>query len=391
MTKQRLVITECGVATSLGCCIENMMQNIARGTSNFQKHLQMPETAVWKPNVAYINDDLLSNGINIRILRKLDRFTLLIMQAFQQVHSRLILDSAKIEDFGILLGNLTGGWTFVEPQLDEIYNNNFDALSPYVATAWFPTAPQGEISLQYKISGYSKTFAADALSTGYALEHACHLIRRGDLPGAFVGGVEAPLSPLVYNACIRREPISASGQYLPFHQKSDGYLLGEGAGLFTVEPEESVAAEKQKILARIAGMGIARSLPEAMRSCLDDANVGPEKVNCIFLDAKGLPDYDNDEYNAISQVFKQSPKLYLTTTKPLHGSLLAADFAVQVVIAVKSLEKQTIPRGLWSSSELIHPTVGKLVLDNPIDGKLENVMINSRNLDGSSVSLLLSN
>jgi len=388
MTKKNLVITGCGIATSLGCNSASLMHNIVQGKSNYRQHLQIQETTQ-KLHVAYVNDDQLNEGINPRILRKLDRFTLLIMQAFHQTHTHLISQSTNVEDFGILLGNLTGGWTFVEPQMEDIYNNNLDALSPYVATAWFPTAPQGEISLQYKIAGYSKTFAADSLSTGYALEHACYLIQNDYLPGAFVGGVEAPLSPLVYNACIRQEPISVSGQYLPFHKKSDGYLLGEGAGLFAVEPEELVTARNQTPLARILGIGIASSLSEAMKSCIDNAKIGPEKVNCIFLDAKGVLNYDYEEYNAISEIFNQSHKLYLTTTKPLHGSLLAADFAVQIVIAIQSLVEQTIPRGLWSTPGLIHPSVGKLVTDNPIKGKLDNILIISRNLDGFSVCVLL--
>lgn len=389
MKTDDLVITGYGVATTIGCNASKLMTNLGEGKTNFRQHHQMEKMDHWKSMVAYIDDENLSEGIDGRILRKLDRFSLLSMQAFQQTQKNAALSDKAIHPFGILLGNCTGGWTFVEPQMDDIYKGNYDALSPYVATAWFPTAPQGEISIQNKISGYSKTFAADALSTGYALEHACYLIQHGYLPGAFVGGVEAPLSPLVYNSCIRYEPISASGNYLPFHKQSDGYLLGEGAGLLAVETYEHVQERKGLPLARIAGLGIGSTLSASIQICLDNAKKHPREIDCIFLDAKGTTIHDEEEYSALDTHFHSCRDLYLTTTKTLHGSLLAADFAVQLVIAILTLANQKIPRGLWSKNNHKHPPFGQLVIDHPVDKVLNNILLYARNLDGSSISILI--
>ncbi|MCI0382485.1 MAG: hypothetical protein L0207_05500 [Chlamydiae bacterium] len=389
MKTDDLVITGCGIATTIGCNIAKFMTNLNEGITNFQKHRQMEGTDNWKPIVAYVDDENLSEGISSRILRKLDRFSLLSMQTFHQAQTSAALSEKAIHPFGILLGNCTGGWTFVEPQIEEVYKGNFDTLSPYVATAWFPTAPQGEISIQSKVSGYSKTFAADSLSAGYALEHACYLIQHGYLPGAFVGGVEAPLSPLVYNSCIRCEPISSSGNYLPFHERSDGYLLGEGAGLLTIESYAHAQERKGVPLARIAGLGIGSSLSEAIQICLDQAKKHPKEINCVFLDAKGTIVHDEEEYSILDNHFHSCRDLYLTTTKTLHGSLLAADFAVQLVVAVLALTNQKIPRGLWSKNNHKDPPFGKLVVDHPVNRTLNNVLVYARNIEGSSMSVLI--
>ncbi|MDP1609103.1 MAG: beta-ketoacyl synthase N-terminal-like domain-containing protein [Chlamydiales bacterium] len=384
-----LVITGVGVITSIGSGSIAMMQRLIDGESCFSSHRQIQDEG-HKPLVAYVEDKHLVEEIGIRALRKLDRFTLLSMQAFRQALNSAKLDSETAHEFGLLIGNSTGGWSFVEPQMDDIYKENYDALSPYVATAWFPSAPQGEISILHKISGYSKTFAADALSVGYALEHACYLLTQDYLPGVFLGGVEAPLSPLVYNSCLRIEPLSVSDRYLPFHTQSDGYLLGEGAGFLTIESYDHVVERKKIPLARISGIGTSSTLSESIKICLDNAKKRPEDIDCILLDAKGTNDYDDDEYAALEKIFCFCENLHLTTTKTLHGSLLAADLAVQLVIAVLSLTHQTIPRGLWSKDGHKHSSFGNLVLDKPVRKKITNILTYARNLDGSSYVVLIS-
>lgn len=388
LKKESLVITGHGAATAIGCESSTLMSNMRKGATNFKQHPQLEVVGDRKSLVAYVDDESLSEGINVRILRKLDRFSLLAMQAFQQTYHP-VLDKQRVQDFGLFIGNTVGGWTFVEPQMDEIYQGRYDTLSPYVATAWFPTAPQGEISIQYKISGYSKTFSADALSVGYALDHACYLIEKGYLPGAFVGGVDAPLSPLVYNGCIRSQPLSASGRYLPFHKLSDGYLLGEGAGFLMIEPYERLLAKGEEPLGYIAGMERASTLSKAIKICLENAEKRPNEVDCIFLDAKGDPAHDQEEYSTLEQIFEGCKDIYLTTTKTLHGSLLAADFAIQLVIAILSLVEQTIPRGLWSKDDHKKTSFGHLVLDYPVDKAFKNVLLYTRNLDGSAFVVLV--
>ncbi len=381
-----LVITGVGITTAIGSGSTATMRSLTEGKSRFCSHRQVEGL---NHSVAYVEDTDLVEGVGPRTLRKLDRFALLSMQTFRQALNGANLDGESAHEFGILVGNSTGGWSFVEPQMDAIYNGDYDALSPYVATAWFPSAPQGEISIQHKISGYSKTFSADALSIGYALEHACYLINHDYLPGVFVGGIEAPLSPLVYNACLRVEPLSVSGRYLPFHEQSDGYLLGEGAGFLTIEPYDNVLERKGTPLARISGMGIASELSESIKICLENAKKRPKDIDCILLDAKGINRYDNEEYAVLEENFCSCDNLYLTTTKTLHGGLLAADFAVQLVMAVLSLRSQKIPRGLWSKDEHRRPSFGNLVLDTPVEKKLANVLAYARNLDGSSCAVLV--
>lgn len=312
-----------------------------------------------------------------------------LIPPFRQSYDLSGLNQEALQDFGILLGNSAGGWSYVEPQLDDIYVGNHENLSPYVATAWFPTAAQGEISIQYKISGYSKTFSADSLSAGYALDHAIYLMNNDYLPGAFVGAMESPLSPLVYNACVHSQEVSLSGQYTSFSKKSDGYLLGEGSGVLTLEKYRNIKARKQPALARIAGVGIAPTLSTSIQNCLNNSNLQSEDVDCIFLDAKGSFTQDIREINELESVFNSCKNTLLTTSKPLYGHLLDASFAVELIVAVQSLIQQKIPCGLFSENDPIHLGFGKLLVDDAIQAPLNNVLIYACNSQGATTSVLL--
>jgi 3-oxoacyl-(acyl-carrier-protein) synthase len=156
-----------------------------------------------------------------------------------------------------------------------------------------------------------------------------------------------------------------------------------------MELEERARARDASLLARVASIAFAPTCAESIELCLEQAKIRPKDINCVFLDAKADLSWDVEELNDLNQCFQGCPELYLTTTKPLHGSLLAADFAVQLVIAVLALIHQKIPRGLWSENHHKAFPVGRLVLDDPIDKPLKHVLLYARNLDGSAISVLL--
>ena len=67
---------------------------------------------------------------------------------------------------GISFGNNSGGWDICERGFEEYYQQGPPMINPWQATAWFPTAPQGFVSIQYNIRGWSKSFACDRASGG---------------------------------------------------------------------------------------------------------------------------------------------------------------------------------------------------------------------------------
>jgi hypothetical protein len=157
--------------------------------------------------VRTIDDDLIARVVRPRTQRKLDRFCRIGLTLMDAMGSAL--DGVDRTRAGLLIGNDLGGWGYVEEQLDALIATRQEAaINPYVATAWFPAAAQGEMSIAHDLLGYSKTFSAGALGAGLAIEHAVRRLLDGTLDLALAGGIEAPDASIVVRALEAGQRIS---------------------------------------------------------------------------------------------------------------------------------------------------------------------------------------
>jgi len=365
----RLAITGLGLATPAGCDDESFWRAMLRGTPVFEEvDLYGDDTRHPAGRVA----GEIGHGWPRRQARRVDRFTLLAMAAVRQA-----LRSARFEvteengaRVGIIVGNATGGWSFVEPQLYPLYRErDLDAVDSYVATAWFPTAAQGEISIDLGIRGFSKTIAGENLSSGFALRQARHAIADGRLDVVVVCGAEAPLTPLVHSALLRHGTASASGTHRPFHPDADGSVLAEGAAALVVESADRVRRRTGRAVAEVAASALGPDLATTMAACRAR---GP--VDCVLLDGRATPGADRAERRALALVFADRPDLPAGVPGVVYGNLLGATLAVDIVTACLALRHRTVPA----------TAAGPL----PLPG-LRHVLVNATDDHGQAMSLLI--
>lgn len=150
-------------------------------------------------SVNNIDEIYLEKNFKKRQIKKQDKFSLYAQSLVSKLihNNKTHIDKIEPNNIGIILGNNTGGWNYVENQLINLYREGFDQINPYVATAWFPTAPQGEISISNNIKGYSKTICANRLSGGLALAHSYEILKDNICELTVTGSIESPNSNLV--------------------------------------------------------------------------------------------------------------------------------------------------------------------------------------------------
>jgi hypothetical protein len=132
-----------------------------------------------------------------RDLKRLDRFAKLAVGAARITLAAAGLSDIERETCGVVVGNMTAGWTFTEPELRKLHASGVSDVSPYLASAWFPAAAQGQITIHLGLQGYAKTFATDRCAGGQAIGHAYDRIRYGQDELLLAGGTEAPVTPFV--------------------------------------------------------------------------------------------------------------------------------------------------------------------------------------------------
>lgn len=176
--------------------------------------------------------------VSERLKRKLDRFTVLGLcgagTAIEE--SGLLAIGTSRDRIGIFVGNCLGGWGFAEPELRQLHTEGVEAMSPYVATAWFPAALQGQISLAHGIKGHSKTFSHD-IGGMSAIGQAMRAIANGRVDAAVCGAVESLDSDYV-RAVLALDPEAR---------------FAEGAAFLTLERLDRAVERGVRIYAILVG------------------------------------------------------------------------------------------------------------------------------------------
>jgi 3-oxoacyl-(acyl-carrier-protein) synthase len=285
------------------------------------------------------------------------------------IASELALEDAgvdiKKEDpnlVGIFLGNAIGGWLYAETELRDLYIEGREGVSPYMASAWFPAAPQGQVSIYYGIKGFSKTVVADRASSSEAIGYARKTLNKGKLNIILAGGMEAPVTPYALLCCNTYGGLSCDNThperaYRPFDKSRRGFIIAEGAGILVMEPKERALRRGANILAYISGYGTTcdgkdrinpepegKQLARAIKMSLDDSGIAADKIDYISLDGLGVDIWDDSEIKAIRNIFGERLKdIPLGCPKSMFGNLLGASGAVDLITAILAMENNLIP------------------------------------------------
>jgi 3-oxoacyl-[acyl-carrier-protein] synthase II len=354
-----IVITGMGVVAPPGIGTENFWNHVREGGS-FVGPITRFDSSLYPSRIAGQVNGLESykNGFSARLLKKLDLFSHMAL-----VTSDLALKDAKIDlrNFnlhrtGIFMGNTLGGWLFAETELRDLYLEGREGVSPYMASAWFPAAPQGQISIFYGIKGYSKTVVADRAGSLMAIAYGARTLERGKLDLVLAGGTEAPVTPYALLCCntydfLSRKNDTPENAYAPFDKNRDGLVIAEGAGIVTLERLDDAQRRNAPLYARICSFytncdGYDRvafepdgiCLAAAIEEALKEAGFEKDSIDYICADGTATASGDISETRAIKKVFgRRAQEIPVSAPKSMFGNMLGAQGSVDVITTVLSM------------------------------------------------------
>jgi 3-oxoacyl-[acyl-carrier-protein] synthase II len=194
-----------------------------------------------------------------------------------------------------------------------------------------------------------------------AIGEAARRIATGEVDIMIAGGTEAPLN---YGTLVAWDALKTlatadlhdpAASCKPFAKDRTGLVLGEGAAIVVLEDMQQARARGARVHAELAGYGlctdashITRPTVEgqaaAMRRALESAAMQPEEIGYINAHGTGTLANDAVETGAIKQVFgAHASGIPVSSTKSMHGHLLGAAGALELVAAILALERHIIP------------------------------------------------
>ncbi|MDP2654752.1 MAG: beta-ketoacyl-[acyl-carrier-protein] synthase family protein [Candidatus Omnitrophota bacterium] len=361
---EKIAITGLGIVSPSGIDKRKFWANIKAGRSAV-KVIDRFDASLYRSHVAgQVHELDVYSNVSSRLLKKIDLFSHMALVASEMAIQDAKLDMSKenLKRAGIFMGNAIGGWLYAETELRDLYLEGREGVSPFMASAWFPAAPQGQVSIHYQIKGYSKTVVSDRASSLMAIGYAAKNLIRKKNDFILAGGMEAPVTPYALLCCNTSGMLTAKNgeaatAYKPFDKNRDGFAIAEGAGILTLEPQGRVQSRGARVYANIIGFatttdGVDRiepaadgvQLARAIRMALDDAELEPSQIDYICADGAGTVIGDLSETRAIKQAFNGSAKkIPVSAPKAVFGNMLGACGAVDVIATILAMEHGTVP------------------------------------------------
>lgn len=125
-----------------------------------------------------------------KLRRRADDFALLGVAAIEPLRKHL----GCHERVGVFVANTCAGWRYAEGQLRLLVEQGFRSMGAFQATAWFPAALQGEVTIHHGFHGCAKTFSGAGSALGEAFWGASDCLAADEVDVALVGAAEGTLS-----------------------------------------------------------------------------------------------------------------------------------------------------------------------------------------------------
>lgn len=161
---------------------------------------------------AFASDPRLDPDLPVHLRKRIDRFAAVGYLAVAQLISSIpVAQRAERERIGTFLANTRAGWSYGEPELGLLVAKGAEAMHAYQATAWFPAAAQGEVTIELDLRGCAKTTAGRASGFGEALWLARDALERDAIDLAVVGAVESLVNGFVLRDWAEEDPLPDTG------------------------------------------------------------------------------------------------------------------------------------------------------------------------------------
>jgi len=406
----KIAITGLGIVSPSGMDKRKFWSNISHGRSAVEAITRFDASRYASHVAGQVHELDVYSNVSSRLLKKIDLFAHMALVASEMAiqDARLDLSKEDLKRAGIFMGNAIGGWLYGETELRDLYIEGREGVSPFMASAWFPAAPQGQVSIHYGMKGFSKTLVADRASSLMAIAYGARTLNRGKNDFILAGGMEAPVTPYALLCCntsgmLTKRNETPQSAYRPFDKTRDGFAIAEGAGIVILESEERAKKRDVPVYGYIIGYGTTTDgvdriqpsddgveLANAIRMALDDAGREPAEIDYICADGAATPIGDATETLAIKKVFNASAKkIPVTAPKAVFGNMLGASGAVDVISTVLAMEHKTIPPTINYSQP--DPDCDLDYCPNKSQAKeIRNALIINRGRGGINCALVLS-
>jgi 3-oxoacyl-[acyl-carrier-protein] synthase II len=384
---RRVVVTGIGLLTPLGWGVETTWKGIVEGKSGIRQ-ITAFDTEGYGCTIAGEVPSVDGRGgggpdqlgsfdpekvMSVKDRKRVDDFIIYAIAAADEALADANWKPESDEDkerTGVMVGSGIGGLGPIADTAIVLKEQGVRRVSPFFIPSALINLASGQISIRHGLKGPNHSVVTACATGAHAIGDAARLIQLGDADVMVAGGAESAVVPIGiagFLACralctaFNDAPEKASR---PYDKDRDGFVMGEGAGVFVLEEYEHAKARGAKIYAEVIGYGLSGdayhiTAPSedgdggfrAMQMAVKRAGIDVSEID--YVNAHGTSTMaDWIELRAVERLVGDHAKnMAMSSTKSMTGHLLGGAGAIEAAFCVLAIRDQIAP-----------PTIN---LDNP--------------------------
>ena len=351
---RRVVITGCGVVSSIGTGVDEFKNALRAGHSNVRPISVFDTTGFAHNNgceVVGFEPERWIHNVDIASIGRASRFSTAAARLAVS-DSELDLDVLRGARCVVSVGTTDGESHELDGMVSIEVSGGPESMSPRLARRTSAGRLSTSIARELGLSNVEAGCVATACSAGnYAIGHSFDAIRLGEADFALCGGADA-VCRKTFTSFYRLRSI-APDHCRPFDKGRMGILTGEGAGILMLESLDSAIARGAKIYAEVLGYGLScdahhpvaphqGGIARCMELALSNAGVKPAEVDLISAHGTGTKANDMTEAAAIRELFgERLPRV--VSMKSMLGHSMGAASALAAIGCSVAITDRFIP------------------------------------------------
>lgn len=410
--KRRVVVTGIGSVSPLGVNAASMWKALLEGKSGIREIDYFDASDITSrvagalPKGEFNPDIYMSPSEQ----RRVDKFIVYAIaaatQAFEDAGFSFLSEEQKSRT-AVIIGSGIGGVERLYETSVILHNEGARRVTPFFIPSVLVNLASGHVAIKYGLKGCNYSVVSACASGTHSIGEAFRLIQNGYADFALAGGAEYAICRLGVAGFAAARALSTKYNDTPelasrpWDKGRDGFVIGEGAGIITLEEYDYAKKRGAKIYAEIVGYGgscdafhITAPVTEgtgaaqAMSEAIKDASIDKDLIGYINAHGTSTPTGDIAELVAIKKVFKDHAyEMNISSTKSAMGHLLGATGAVESIISIMAMHDNVCPPTL----NLYDPDEGCDLNLTPLtaqERKIDYVMNNSFGFGGTNASLI---
>jgi 3-oxoacyl-[acyl-carrier-protein] synthase II len=272
---------------------------------------------------------------------------------------------------GVIIGSGGGGIDVGERQYQDFFQNNGQHVTPYAIAVGICGMVSSEISIALGLRGISHVLSTGCTSSTDAIGYAMMQLRAGECDVLLAGGTDGCVLPGMIFGFSRMRAVSThfndrpEQASRPFDRCRDGFVLGEGAWMMSLELEQRARARGARVYATVEGYASTcdayhrvqmdpdgEQIVRCMHDALGKSGRALEEIGYINYHGTSTQLNDAIESRCTRTAFGElAEKIPGSSTKSMIGHPQGASGAAGVVATALALSRGFLPPTI----NLTHP------------------------------------